>query len=68
MKLLGRKNKKFFIFHSSFFIYFVSFDKLGGTSEVKIKRTFFILYFARFALSLSPQKLNLTSVSPIIYL
>ena len=41
MKLLGRKNKKFFIFHSSFFIYFVS---------------------------LHPQKLSLTSVSPIIYL
>ena len=34
----------------------------------KNKKTFFILYFARFALSLSPQKLNLTSVSPIIYL
>lgn len=50
---LGRKNKLQFIL---FFAHFaVTFDKLRGISTIKTKKSFFILYCLRFAVTLHPE-------------
>ena len=57
------KNANSFAF-SLVFSYPCPLDKLGCTSEIKTKKTFFVLYFARFALPLYPE----LAFTPYLYM